>query len=119
LRLASDKPQYGAGEVPKLTLTVVDMGTKSCHVDLGTKSTSVTVLANGKPVWSSNACQTDQSKQVQLSPASAQALSLNWDRTNNTVGCGAQAQALQSGVYELVAKVGNASAYGGSITLGS
>jgi hypothetical protein len=117
LRLASDAPAYATGRQPVLTLTVVDIGTASCTADLGTKSTSISVLSGGKPVWTSNACTTKTARPTQLSPSSAQILQLRWDLSRNTAGCAAAAGSPPPGQYEIVARVGKTAVYGGNFAL--
>jgi hypothetical protein len=116
LRVASDAPSYPAGASPVLTLSVVDVGTAPCVVDLGTTATSLTVLSGGKPVWSSNACGARTPRPVQLTPAAAQMLQQTWDRTRNVNSCSGPS-ALPAGQYEVVARVGNSAVYGGSLVL--
>jgi hypothetical protein len=97
LRVAADAGAYPAGQKPVLTLTV---------------------LSDGKPVWSSGACEPKRTRSVKLNPASAQMLQMSWDRTRNASGCTSGAMsALPAGQYELVAHVGTLSAYGGDLTL--
>jgi hypothetical protein len=116
LRLASDAPTYAAGAQPVLTLSFVNVGSQPCVVDLGTTSTSLTVLSGGKPVWTSTACAAKVMRPTSLTPAAAQVLQLRWDRTVNAAGCPSPAAA-PAGQYEIVAKVGSAAAYGGSLVL--
>lgn len=116
LRVSPDAPTYPAGSNPVLTLSVVDVGTKPCTVDLGTKSTGLTVLSAGKPVWTSRSCTEGVAQPTQLTPAAAQQVQLTWDRTRNVQKCAAP-EALPAGQYELVAHVGNTAAYGGSFEL--
>lgn len=118
LRLASDAPAYGGGRQPILTLTVVDIGTTPCTVDLGTRSTSISVLSGGKPVWTSNACTTKTARMTPLTPSSAQVLQLRWDLSRNTARCGAATSGPPApGQYEIVARVGRAAVYGGNFAL--
>lgn len=116
LRLTSDAPTYAAGVQPTLTLSIVDVGTQPCVVDLGTTATSLSVLSGGRQVWSSTLCADKVARPVQLTPAAAQMLTLRWDRTRNTSGCSAPT-AMPAGQYEMVGRVGNAAVYGGSLTL--
>jgi hypothetical protein len=116
LRLASDAPTYAAGAQPVLTLSLVDVGSQPCVVDLGTTSTSLSVLSGGKPIWTSSACAAKVMRPTSLSPAAAQVLQLRWDRSGNAAGCTTPAPAA-AGQYEIVAKVGSAAVYGGSLVL--
>src|SRR4051794_37895370 len=116
LRIASDAPSYPAGVSPVLTLSVVDVGTAACVVDLGSTATSLTVLSAGKPVWASNACGDKTAGPVPLTPAAAEMLRVTGDRTGN-VNAGGSPGALPAGQYEIVARVGNSAVYGGSLVL--
>lgn len=116
LRLASDAPSYAAGVDPVLTLSVVDIGSQPCAVDLGTTATSLSVLSAGKQVWSSSACTAKLARPTPLTPAAAQMLKLTWDRTRNAAGCG-PGSPLPAGQYEIVARVGGSAVYGGSLVL--
>jgi hypothetical protein len=116
LRVASDAPSYAAGANPVLTLSVVDIGSQPCVVDLGTTATSLSVLSAGKQVWSSSACTAKASRPTSLTPAAAQMLKLTWDRTRDVSGCG-PGTALPPGQYEVVARVGSSAVYGGSLVL--
>lgn len=116
LRVTSDALSYPAGVQPTLSLSLVDVGSKPCVVDLGPAATSITVLANGKPAWTSSSCGNKAARPVNLTPSAAQELKVVWDRTSNTGGC-SSAAALPVGQYELLASVGHAVVYGGAITL--
>jgi hypothetical protein len=117
LRLASDAPSYSGGRQPVLALSVVDVGNTPCTVDLGTKTTAISVLSNGHPIWTSNGCADRVARPVQLTPAAAQTLQLRWDLSSNTSGCGASSSTPAKGPYEIVARVGSAAVYGGSFQL--
>ena len=116
LRVTSDAASYPAGAQPTLTLSLVDVGTKPCVVDLGPTATSITVLANGKPAWTSSNCVDKTARPVNLTPSASQELKLGWNRTSNTAGCSAP-KPLPAGQYELLASVGHAVVYGGAFTL--
>jgi hypothetical protein len=116
LRVTSDATTYPSGTQPTLTLSLVDVGTKPCVVDLGPTATSITVLASGKPAWTSSNCVDKTPRPVNLTPSAAQELKLGWNRTGNTAGCSSPA-ALPAGQYELLASVGKAVVYGGAFTL--
>ncbi len=117
LRVASDATSYPAGAQPTFTLSLVDVGTKPCVVDLGPTATSITVLSSGKPAWTSSTCVDKTARPVNLTPSAAQELKVGWNRTGNTAGCSAPA-ALPAGQYELLASVGHAVVYGGAFSLG-
>jgi hypothetical protein len=116
LRVTSDATSYPAGVQPTLTLSLVDVGTKPCFVDLGPTATSITVLSAGKPAWTSSNCTDKPARPVNLTPSAAQELKLGWDRTTNTGGC-SSVKALPPGQYELLASVGHAVVYGGAFSL--
>lgn len=117
LRITSDAPAYTVGRQPVLTLSVVDVGNTPCTVDLGPRSTAISVLSGGKPIWTSNACGAKQQRPTPLSPASAQMLQLRWDLTRNADGCGKNDAPPAPGQYEVIARVGNSAAYGGNFEL--
>jgi hypothetical protein len=116
LRVTSDATSYPAGAQPTLTLSLVDVGSKPCVVDLGPAATSITVLSAGKPAWTSSNCVDKPARPVNLTPSAAQELKLGWDRTTNTGGC-SSVKALPPGQYELLASVGHAVVYGGAFSL--
>jgi hypothetical protein len=116
LRVAPDADSYAAGKEPSLTLSVVDIGTAPCVVDLGNTATSISVLSGGKAVWTSAACKDPVARPVNLTPSSAQTLQVGWNRTANVGACAAP-KTLPAGTYEVVAAVGKAVVYGGAITL--
>jgi hypothetical protein len=117
LRLASDAATYEAGRRPVLTLSVVDIGSSPCTVDLGTRSTSISVLSQGRPIWTSNACSPKTPRPVQLNPSAAQEMQLSWDLGRTDHGCSTPPSSPGKGQYEVVARVGESAVYGGNFAL--
>jgi hypothetical protein len=117
LRLASDAASYAAGRRPVLTLSVVDIGSAPCTADLGTRSTAISVLSQGRPIWTSNACSPKTSRPVQLNPSAAQEMQLSWDLSRTDHGCSSPPNPPDKGQYEVVARVGGSAVYGGNFAL--
>ncbi|MBC7519106.1 MAG: hypothetical protein H7248_09570 [Microbacteriaceae bacterium] len=54
----TDKVSYAAGENPKLSFTITNLGTLSCTLNVGTTQQVFTITSGSDVYWSSKDCQT-------------------------------------------------------------
>lgn len=82
----TDKTGYAEGELPALSLSVENTGSKACTADLGTEGMQFVVSSGEDQVWRSVDCQTDpESKVVILDPGKPlQSEAISWDRTRSS-----------------------------------
>lgn len=81
----TDKTDYAEGELPQLSLTVTNAGTKACSADLGTAGMQFVVSSGDDEVWRSVDCQEDpESLEVILEPDEPLVSEpVAWDRTRS------------------------------------
>lgn len=82
----TDKTDYAEGELPKLSLSVTNAGTKACTADLGTAGMQFVVSSGDDEVWRSVDCQEEpESLAVILEPDEPlESEPIAWDRTRSS-----------------------------------
>jgi hypothetical protein len=65
----TDKPDYAAGELPQLSMTVTNKGTSDCKVNVGTSQQVFQVTSGDDLWWQSTDCQTEETDFWMLLPA--------------------------------------------------
>ncbi|KFF59317.1 hypothetical protein JF66_12180 [Cryobacterium sp. MLB-32] len=84
----TDKSSYNPGELPQLTLSLLNNGTTTCVINAGTAAQVFTITSGKDTYWTSTDCQTAPSDaDVTLKPGVPVSSStpIAWDRTRSAV----------------------------------
>ncbi|MCF3139932.1 hypothetical protein LRQ04_11765 [Paenarthrobacter sp. AR 02] len=108
----TDKPAYGAEEMPLLTMTITNGGAAPCEVNVGTSQMEYLVMSGADRIFSSKDCQTggvDLIKTIQ--PGKSEIANFPWQRNRTLEGCAAiNAKPGAGGAYyTFEARLGNKS----------
>ena len=107
LTLRSARYRYGSGELVTFVVGAVSTGSRPCHVNLGSKFTSVVVDSGSTPLWDSSSCLRGTGSQVVMVRRGAPAyLPVTWDRRTSLSGCPHQGNAIPAGTYTATAFYG-------------
>ena len=107
---ATDKPAYGPGENPLLTLKVTNGGTVPCEVNIGTSQMEFLVTSGSDRIFSSKDCQASSEDLVKvIAPGASETANFPWSRNRSADGCKAVAAAPGGGgaYYIFTAKLGS------------
>lgn len=107
---ATDKPVYGPGENPLLTLKVTNGGTVPCEVNIGTSQMEFLVTSGSDRIFSSKDCQASSEDLVKvIAPGASETANFPWSRNRSADGCKAVAAAPGGGgaYYIFTAKLGS------------
>ncbi|WP_142029791.1 hypothetical protein [Arthrobacter sp. SLBN-112] len=105
-----DKPAYGPGENPMLTLKVTNGGSVPCEVNIGTSQMEFLVTSGSDRIFSSKDCQASSEDLVKvIAPGSSETANFPWNRNRSAEGCKAVAAAPGGGgaYYIFTAKLGS------------
>jgi hypothetical protein len=82
----TDRQSYAAGELPRLSLSVENVGEADCQADLGTAGMSFEITSGADQVWRSTDCQQNADHRSVIvqpgKPLTTEAL--EWDRTRSS-----------------------------------
>ncbi|MBB4736359.1 hypothetical protein [Micrococcus cohnii] len=109
LTAATDKPVYARGEKPELALRVMNLSSKPCTVNVGTKAQRFEVKdKDGERVLSTRICQKGAEDQdMVLVPHDEQTALFEWDRRHSaTRECTKRGKVAESGSYRLTVSLG-------------
>src|SRR6478735_1598686 len=85
---ATDKPSYGPGENPLLTLKVTNGGTVPCEVNIGTSQMEFLVTSGADRIFSSKDCQASSEDLVKtLAPGASETANFQWAQNRSLEGC--------------------------------
>jgi hypothetical protein len=107
---STDKPAYGPGENPMLTLKVTNGGTVPCEVNIGTSQMEFLVTSGSDRIFSSEDCQASSEDLVKvIAPGASETANFPWNRNRSAEGCKAVAAAPGGGgaYYIFTAKLGS------------
>ncbi|MFP5311715.1 MAG: hypothetical protein ACLGH7_04810 [Actinomycetes bacterium] len=107
---ATDKPAYGPGENPMLTLKVTNGGSVPCEVNIGTSQMEFVVTSGPDRIFSSKDCQDSSEDLVKvIAPGASETANFPWSRNRTAEGCQAVAAAPGGGgaYYIFTAKLGS------------
>lgn len=107
---STDKPVYGPGENPMLTLKVTNGGTVPCEVNIGTSQMEFLVTSGSDRIFSSKDCQASSEDLVKaIAPGASETANFPWGRNRSADGCKAVAAAPGGGgaYYIFTAKLGS------------
>lgn len=105
-----DKGSYGTGELPELSIRLVNDTDLPCLINVGTAAQTFEITSGSDTWWRSTDCQTEPSDQVvQLDAGQTvtSAAPLVWDRTRSSVDtCDGDRQKALPGWYNLSVSIG-------------
>ncbi|MGW0967894.1 hypothetical protein [Streptomyces sp. NPDC002516] len=109
LTLKSVRNSYAPGEQPEIQLVAKNTSGSDCKVDLGPKSTVLTITQSGsdKDIWASDDCPKDPAGILFRVPAGSQTVhTVKWDRKPGAPACATPPSgSAPAGTYLVEAKV--------------
>jgi hypothetical protein len=85
---ATDKPSYGAGEKPLLTLKVTNNNKVPCEVNMGTSQMEFLITSGSDRIFSSQDCQADSTDLMKtIAPGKSETANFPWQRNRTVHGC--------------------------------
>lgn len=111
---STDKAEYGADELPQLTLSLTNLTDRDCTIDVGTAVQTFTITSGNDVWWRSTDCQANPTTQIVTLGAGQTAASqtpLVWDRTRSSVSTCADETRPRAG--------GGGASYHLAVTIGS
>jgi hypothetical protein len=85
---ATDKPAYGDGENPLLTLKVTNGNRVPCEINIGTSQMEFLVTSGSDRIFSSTDCQADATDLVKtIAPGQSETANFLWLRNRTVQGC--------------------------------
>ncbi|KRE81290.1 hypothetical protein [Arthrobacter sp. Soil764] len=107
---STDKPAYGPGENPMLTLKVTNGGSVPCEVNIGTSQMEFLVTSGSDRIFSSKDCQASSEDLVKvIAPGASETANFPWNRNRSAEGCKAVSAAPGGGgaYYIFTARLGS------------
>lgn len=106
----TDRESYGAGELPKLSITLSNDTDTPCLINVGTATQAFVISSGSDTWWRSTDCQSESSDQV-VQLAAGQTVSsitpLEWDRTRSAVDtCATARPQARAGYFHLSVSIG-------------
>ena len=84
----TDKPSYGAGEKPLLTLKVTNNNKVPCEVNIGTSQMEFLITSGSDRIFSSQDCQADSTDLMKtIAPGKSETANFPWQRNRTVQGC--------------------------------
>ena len=83
----TDQAAYSAGQIPQLSMSVTNVGSKPCSLDAGTAQQVFTISSGSETYWTSTDCQTGGTDQlIELKPGKTitSQTPIVWDRTRSS-----------------------------------
>lgn len=107
----ADKTTYAATEQPKISMTITNVGTADCSINLGSTQQELIITSGAEQIWDSKDCQTAPvDTPVILKPGIVVPTpAIPWDRTRSSAStCSTSRPAVAAGgaSYHLGVKVG-------------
>jgi hypothetical protein len=85
---STDKPSYGAGEKPLLTLKVTNNNKVPCEVNMGTSQMEFLITSGSDRIFSSQDCQADNTDLMKtIAPGKSETANFPWQRNRTVQGC--------------------------------
>ncbi|TNY38934.1 hypothetical protein [Thermomonospora catenispora] len=98
LTVRMDRTVYPEGEHPRLHLSLVNVGERTCGLDLGPASLRVRITSGPDRVWSSEHCAVGASFR-KLRRGVPYVQTVTWDRRRSAPGCPKSRAAAKPGTY--------------------
>ncbi|WP_309106039.1 hypothetical protein [Arthrobacter sp.] len=106
---STDKPVYGDGENPLLSLKVTNGGELPCDVNIGTSQMEFLVTSGSDRIFSSLDCQANSEDLIKtIAPGKSETANFPWPRNRSVPGCSAVSAKPGAGgaYYVFTAKLG-------------
>ena len=106
---STDKPVYGEGENPLLSLKVTNGGQLPCDVNIGTSQMEFLVTSGSDRIFSSIDCQASSEDLIKtIAPGKSETANFPWPRNRSVPGCSAVSAKPGAGgaYYVFTAKLG-------------
>jgi hypothetical protein len=106
---STDKPAYGDGEQPLLSLKVTNGGKLPCEVNIGTSQMEFLVTSGSDRIFSSKDCQASSEDLIKtIAPGQSETANFPWPRNRSVEGCSPVSAKPGAGgaYYVFVAKLG-------------
>ncbi len=105
-----DRESYGTGELPQLSIELVNDTELPCLMNVGTSAQTFEITSGSDTWWRSTDCQTEPSDhvvQLEAGQRVTSAAPLVWDRTRSSVEtCDSERQSALPGWYNLTVSIG-------------
>jgi len=111
VRVTPSALQVNRGGAVTFTLVVSDRGLGPC--DVAGLTRTVQVVGGAGPVWSSARCGSPAIGPTVVSPGAPATFQVSW----STRSCGAAAEPVTSGAYDVIGRVGAVNGFGGTLTV--
>ncbi|MGU3432866.1 hypothetical protein ACNHUS_07585 [Actinomycetes bacterium M1A6_2h] len=108
VKASPDQPTYQAGQEPKFTIVVTNIGTSACSRDLGSGLQQVLVYTlENQRLWSNIDCFPATAADVRnLAPGQQAPFTVTWSATTSEPGCTAPRNPVGAGAYSVVGQLG-------------
>ncbi|MBA9001469.1 hypothetical protein [Thermomonospora cellulosilytica] len=98
LTFRTDQTTYAGGRHPRLQLSLVNIGDRTCTYDTGPENLRVRIMSGPDRIWSSDHCTKGASLQ-KLRRGVPHIQTITWDRKRSTPGCPKTRPAAKPGTY--------------------
>ncbi|MFB9723148.1 hypothetical protein [Planobispora longispora] len=100
LSLQADGEVYGAGDLPRFFLTLVNTSKVMCVADVGPRSLEIRITSGNDRVWSSSDCVSGETENLRrLERGIPYVQSIEWDRHRSATDCQAERLTARPGTY--------------------
>lgn len=103
--VTTDRATYGAGQRPRITLSVTNTGSSACRRDVGQKALELQISTGGKRFWSSDDCAPGGTASLRLLGAGqSYRTTVVWQRSGSAPGCPSDRPVAPVGEYQVVGR---------------
>jgi hypothetical protein len=118
---STDSTTYPEGSLPKITMSIENVGETPCKRDIGSANNEIIVTSGGVDVYSSDTCsplaEPDDADEKTLKPGQSAKVTVEWDRKLTTAGCPGEELAAP-GTYDAVGRNGEIKSEKATFVLG-
>lgn len=113
LTAVTDKASYEAGEMPMISMAIVNTSASACSYDVGTAQQLYSIVSGSDPIWNSHDCQQNPASLEQVLEPGVELRTepFPWDRTRSSADtCDAARDPVIAGgaTYRLAVSLGEA-----------
>lgn len=106
----TDAAAYPAGATAGIGMTITNVGTAGCSMDVGSAALELLVVSGADRIWSSDDCQSaPESRVMTVEPGEGGQLAsgVDWPVERSAEGCPDGLEAPRAGTYQLTARAGD------------
>ncbi|WP_162296365.1 hypothetical protein [Mycobacteroides abscessus] len=109
VKASTDKPSYLAGEQPKFTMVVTNIGLVQCKRDVGAAVLAASVFSvDNKRIWANLDCAPSQESSIKsFNPGEQVTTEVTWTGMGSAPNCPLPRPAMGPGTYSLVVQLGD------------